>query len=36
LPYFLFDIAMIDFNFNCKAKSYIAPNYQPHEIKFGG
>jgi glucan phosphoethanolaminetransferase (alkaline phosphatase superfamily) len=34
LPYFLFDIAMIDFNFNCKAKSYIAPNYQPHEIKF--
>ncbi|MBO5676689.1 MAG: phosphoethanolamine transferase [Bacteroidaceae bacterium] len=34
LPYFLFDIAGIDFNYNFKVKSYISPDYQPHEIKF--
>lgn len=34
LPYFLFDIANIDFNHNNKEKSYIDSYYHPHEIIF--
>ena len=34
LPYFLFDIAGIDFNYNIKSRSFIDSTFVPHQTQF--
>lgn len=34
IPYFLYELADIEFNFQDTSKSTINDNYKPHKIKF--